>query len=170
MLASRTALALLLVLYASFVTSLIWAASILPPEVATHFNAAGVPDGWMSRSTHLLVMSGFGFAFPIFFIAVFWSSRFIPSCLVNIPHRDYWLSPEHRAESAQYLIRHSFWLACLAMAFVIGLNVLVVFSNQRQPVQLPLAWAMLVMGPFLCGVLAWVVLLYRHFQLPKLEP
>ena len=157
---------LLVVLFAGFVTSVAWAASMLPANVATHFNAMGVPDGWMSRSIHLATISAFGVLFPGFLIGVCWSVRFMPTSLVNIPHREYWLSSEHRGESARFLFRHSLWLGCLSLGFVTGLNVLIVISNLSQPVHLPFVWGILTVGLFIGGVAVWVILLYRRFRLP----
>lgn len=156
---------LLVVLYISFGVSLFESASMLPERVATHFNAAGAANGWMSRTDHLALISGFALAFPLFLIGICWSIRFLPAGLVNIPHREYWLADERRNETASYLVRHSVWFACLALGFVIGLHWLIVLSNQRQPPQLPIAWVLGVVGPFLAGVAAWVICLVRRFRI-----
>ncbi|MEK6258983.1 MAG: DUF1648 domain-containing protein [Planctomycetota bacterium] len=156
---------LLVVLYVCFGVSLFASAAWLPDRVATHFDMAGVANGWMSRSTHLMFMSVFGLVFPNFLICICWSIRFLPAGLVNIPHREYWLADERRSETASYLVRHSVWFACLALGFVIGLHGLVVLSNQRQPPQLPVVWVLGVAGPFLVGVAAWVICLYRRFRI-----
>ena len=155
---------LLVVLYIGFGVSLFESVPMLPNRVATHFDAAGMANGWMSRSTHLLFMSVFGLVFPLFLIGVCWSIRFLPAGLVNIPHREYWLADERRSETASYLVWHAVWFACLALGFVIGLHWLIVFSNQRQPPPLPIMWVLAVLGPFLAGVAAWVFCLYRRFR------
>ena len=155
---------LLVLLYVCFGLSLFVSASLLPERVATHFNGAGQPNDWMSRTTHLIFMAAFGLVFPLFLIGVCWAIRFLPASLVNIPHRDYWLADERRAESASYLAWHAVWFGCLAQGFVIGLHWLVVLSNQRQPPSLPIAWVLGVIVPFLLGVAAWVFCLYRRFR------
>lgn len=153
-------------LYTAFVLSLIWSASILPLRVATHFNLAGQPDGWLSRSEHLACMFAFGSGFPAFLIGICWSIRFLPAGLINIPHREFWLAPARRAESNAFVFRHSIVLANLALGFVIGLHWIVVWSNQRQPAQLPLLWGCLVSGLFLVAVGGWILILGRRFRLP----
>lgn len=158
---------LLVVLYVCFGVSLFASASMLPERVATHFDGAGVANGWMIRSTHLMCMSVFGLVFPNFLIGICWSIRFVPAGLVNIPHREYWLADERRSETASYLVWHAVWFACLALGFVIGLHWLVVLSNQRQPPQLPIAWVLGVVGPFLVGVAVWVICLVRHFRIAE---
>lgn len=156
-------IALLVLLSLGFAASLAWSAAALPMQVATHFNAAGDPDGWMNRSSHLVAMSLFGFGFPLLFIAVFRSIRWLPSCVVNIPRREYWLAPERRAESERFLLHHSVWLACTASAFVTGLNLLIVASNQSQPPHLPTAWVLMLAGTFLAFVGGWIFQLHRRF-------
>ncbi len=155
---------LLVVLYIGFGVSLFESVALLPEQVATHFDGAGVPNVWMSRSLHLVFMSVFGLAFPLFLIGICWSIRFLPAGLVNLPHREYWLADERRNETASYLVRHAVWFACLALGFVIGLHWLVVLANQRQPPQLPIVWVLGVVGPFLVGVAVWVCCLYRRFR------
>src|SRR3954468_21478203 len=107
---SRPTPALILgLLYLCFLGYLISSAPQLPDRVATHFGAGGEPDGWMSRSSHLLFMGVFGLAFPLFVVGLFFILRFLPDSGLNIPHRDYWLAPERRSETFAYLFRHSLW-------------------------------------------------------------
>jgi hypothetical protein len=158
--------ALLFVLLVVLAGSLIGALPLLPERVATHFNAAGIPDGWMNRTGHLIAMAVFGFTFPLAIIGICWAVQFMPASIINIPHRDYWLADDRRAESTAYLFRHSIWLGCLSLGFITSLHWAVVFSNQRQPVQLPLYWILGLAGLYLAGVVVWIYCLYRRFQLP----
>ena len=63
----------------------------LPPRVASHFNAAGVPDGWMLRNSYLWFMAGLALGLSVFFVGVFYSIRYFPQSTINLPYRDYWL-------------------------------------------------------------------------------
>lgn len=155
---------LFVVLLVCFGGSLYVSVPMLPERVATHFNGAGQPDGWMARATHLWCMAAFGVLFPLFLIGVCWGTRFLPAGLVNIPHREHWLAPERRADTVSYMTWHAVWFGCLALGFVIGLHWLIVFSNRRQPVGLPLVWMLGILVPFLTGVAAWVFCLYRRFR------
>ena len=163
---SRGLLLLLGFLYLGFIGYVVGSHDQLPERVATHFNAAGEPNGWMSRADQLAFMAGFGMAFPLFMIGICWSVRFLPVWMINLPHKEYWLAKERRAESADYVFRHSIWLGCLGLGFVIGLHWATTFSNQRQPVALPLEWVLSITGLFLVGVGAWVICLYRRFRSP----
>lgn len=160
---------ILVMLWIGFGATLIGAAPMLPLRMATHFDAAGNPNGWMSRSEHLIFMGAFGIGFPLFIIGMCWMARYLPMSAINLPHRDYWLSSERRDESTDYLFHHSIWLACLGIAFITGLHWTVVFSNQHQPPSLPLSWVLAVTGPFLGGVVVWIAFLYRRFHKPADE-
>jgi hypothetical protein len=132
--------------------------------VATHFNGGGEPNGWMSRSDHQKFMLIFGLAFPLLVVLLCYLTRFLPSGLVNIPRRDYWLAPERRKETSDYLVRHSLWFACLAVCFVIGLQYSIVQANQQTPPHLSTMVFLALVGSFLAGTAVWVVVLCRHFR------
>jgi hypothetical protein len=106
------AVLLVAVLYQCFLGCWAWSASQLPDHVATHFNGSGEPNGWMSRPANQRFMLVFGFAFPLFVVLLCYLARFLSSGLVNLPRRDYWLAPERRKGTSDYLVRHSLWFAC----------------------------------------------------------
>jgi uncharacterized membrane protein len=143
-----------------------WARSApqLPETLATHFSAHGEPNGWMSRSDNQMFMLIFGLCFPLLIVLLCNATRFLPRGLVNIPHRDYWLAPERRRETSNYLILHSLWLACLAVCFVIGLQFSIVHANNQEPPHLSMPMILAVVVPFLAGTVIWVVILMRHFR------
>jgi len=107
----RTPAFLLVLLYSCFFAHLAASSSHLPERVATHFDARGRPDGWMSRTEHLRFMAWFGLAFPLFVPVIVYVIRFLPDRLLNLPNRDYWLAPGRRTETMAYLFRRNF-LSC----------------------------------------------------------
>lgn len=64
------------------------------------------------------------------------------------------------------MLRHSLWLACLLLIVTTGINYLAVEANrQAQPSMSNPAVLGLMFG-FLSGVVAWMVVLFRHFRRP----
>lgn len=66
----------------------------LPEQVASHFNAAGEPDGWSERSVFLsswIITLGL---MGLFGPAMTWLIHVIPARFLNLPHREFWLAPE----------------------------------------------------------------------------
>lgn len=163
----KISIALLVVLFVVFGASLLASIPMLPDRMATHFDGNGDPNGWMTRSEHIVIMGFLGAFMPLFIMMVCWTARYLAASSVNIPHRDYWMAEERRIESTEFIFEHSVWLACLFVAFVTGLHWCVVFSNRLQPVRLPLEWVLSDAGLFLVGITAWVVCLYRRFPAPR---
>jgi serine/threonine-protein kinase len=142
-------------LLASFaVLSILVAAtySMLPERVATHFSARGEPDGWMSRPAYIAfvlggaVLTASSCAGPIYLI------RFLDASAINIPNREYWLAPEHRAEADRRILAFGFWLAALTVGLFVGLHVLTILANRREPARLPMGEGLGLMAAFLLGV------------------
>ena len=159
---------ILAMLYAIFCGVLVWSAAALPPRMASHFDAAGHPNGWMSRDAYLWTMGLTGALLPLFLMAMAWLMRVLPSQLVNLPHRDYWLAEERKAETTAYIGRTMQWLACFTLMLFTALHWLVVDANRQHPVQLSNgAWVLL--GAFLLTVFGWSVNLLLHFSQPPMN-
>jgi serine/threonine-protein kinase len=156
----------LLILYLVFIGLLVATAGKLPERMATHFDFAGRPDGWMSRQGYLAFMAGFGLLFPLLLPLVSLGFRALPASVINIPHREYWLSPERREETNAYLVRHALWLAVLQLGFVIALHLLSVSANRQSPPHLSNAiWGATLV--FLRGIGLWGWQLVRRFRTPR---
>lgn len=162
----RTPTLVLGFLYIVFIGCLALTAGSLPERVATHFDLSGQPNGWMSRSTHLAFIAGFGLVMPLVVVGVCFALRFAPESSINIPHRKFWLAPERRAETISFVFRHSLWLACGTVAFVTGVHLLVVQANSQIPAQLPLAPILAWAGCLIVGIAVWAGLMLRHFKHP----
>jgi uncharacterized membrane protein len=158
---SRTPVVLLVLLYVFFFGCLAFTAWQLPERVASHFGAAGEPNGWMSRSAYLQFIGIFGAGVPLFIIVVF---RLLPVSLINVPNRDFWFAPERSAQSRDYLFRQSFWFADLMISFFAGVHLAVVQANGHSPAQLSLPSLLGVTGIFLFGILFWTANLFRQFS------
>jgi len=162
----RTSAILFALLCLGFLMYVNQTSSVLPERIATHFGIGGQPNGWMSRSGYVAFISSFGVGLPLFLVVVFVLCRFLPVWTVNIPHREYWLSPERRSQTYDYLLAHGFWLACSLVGFVGGMHYLTIQANHNVPVHLPgnLLFAMLAI--FLSVVGSFVFGLVRHFRIP----
>jgi uncharacterized membrane protein len=154
----------LLALCAGFVAYVVGSSRQLPERVATHFDLRGQPDRWMSRQAHVTIMAIFGLGFPALLIGAIALVFVLPASMISIPRREHWLSPERRSATQRYLLRHSFWLACMAVAFVAGLQHLVVEANRRAPPRIDGAHISIWAGLFILGTVAWTVALVRHFR------
>jgi len=136
----------------------------LPQKVATHFNFAGKPDGFMTLQNHqsFIILSTICFPlFMVFMVGVL--PMWFPS-LVNISHRDYWFAPDRKTQTLDYLFNMACKLGVLMVFFFVGLNVIIVLANNSNPVLMPKLPFFVVMALFLIGVLLWVVMLFLKFR------
>lgn len=161
---SRTPVLILGLLYVVFLGYVTLSVSQLPGRVATHFDARGQADDWMDRASYVQFTVVFGFVFPLIVVGICYAIRFFPNNLINLPHRDYWLAPERRAETMTDVFRHSLWFACLTLGFVLGMHVLTIQANRQQPPQLSGLLTLAVVGGFLLGMAVWSVGLIRRFR------
>lgn len=155
-------LAIALFGYAAFLVGLAATYARLPERVASHFGANGVANGWMTREGYVWFMVGVGTFVTLTMLAAFGSIRYLPSSLVNIPRRDYWLAPERRDETARTLLRYGLLLVGLNSLFFLALHLLVAAANEVQPPKLSNdVWWLLVAFLTTTGVL--IFKLYRRF-------
>ena len=161
---SRIPAVLLLLGYAVFFSCVFVTWSKLPLQVASHFDAKGLPDGWMPRSVFLKFMSIFGFLFPLFIVGINFILRYLPRSAFNMPNRDYWMAPERRQQTFRFFLVHSLWLAFFAILFLAFVYFLTVQANLVKPVRLLLRPLMVSTGAFLLGLIWWAVTLVGHFR------
>jgi uncharacterized membrane protein len=100
----------LLVLYAVVHFSYLYPQ--LPGVMASHFNALGAANGWQTKQAFfgVFVMVGVlaivvGFVIPKIIFA-------LPARLINLPNKNYWLAPENRTETTEFLGAYFAWFGC----------------------------------------------------------
>lgn len=99
----------------------LWQYTQLPPTVASHFNAAGQPNGWTTRGTHTAVHIFLVLLLAALLEGIARLNRRLPDEYVNIPHREQWLSPENRAATHAWLTDLLRTIGCILLLFFIGL-------------------------------------------------
>jgi len=154
----------LLVLYAAVHFSNLYPQ--LPDVVASHFNARGAENGWQTKQAFFSVFIGVsvlaivvGFGVPRIIAAV-------PAQLINLPNKQYWLAPEHRAETMAFLDAYFAWFACAIFLIIILTFDYAIQSNlhPENPPNPERMWYVLV--GFLLFTLVWVVRMLARFLRP----
>jgi uncharacterized membrane protein len=139
----------------------------LPERVATHFDATGHPNGFMTRESCRIFMLTFTLGFPLFIAAVTGLIPWlVPPSLVNLPNRAYWLAPERAQQSRAFLSVQGIWFGCILLVFLSSVDWLVVNANSTVPAQLPLKPFVTAMVLFFTVVGFWMVRMFRHFRKP----
>ena len=158
----------LLALYAAVHFSAVY--PLLPSVVASHFDGRGLPNGWQTKQaffsvfvglTVLCVLIGFGLASII---------GAIPIQLINLPNKRYWLAPEHRDETLEWLKAYFGWFACGIYVVMIVAFDYAAQSNLHPDHPPGVARLWYTLGAFLMFVIVWLIRIFAKFPRPPQQP
>lgn len=143
---------------------LLWGtAQSLPDPLASNFNAAGQVDGHASRGEFLWVMT-MVLALPVLVgTALPALIQRLPTSLIDLPHKDHWLSPEREPATRAFL---GTWFKLFALALAAFLSSIYALTLQAQALQPPalnateMRIALLGFGVVTAGLMVWLLL---HF-------
>lgn len=161
---SKTRLILFLAVLA-FVGHILFVYFGLPPNVASHFDGQGNPNGWMSKSTFLLFELGvLVFVVGQFLLVPFFVGRLPPS-LVNMPNRDYWLSDEHKEETLEIFRGYFEVFGTGIILLLIVVNQMVYSANIARANLSSSIWVVIV--AFVVFAIVWLIKFMSEFRLNK---
>jgi len=136
----------------------------LPNRIASHFGPSGMPNGWMSKTPFVVL---YAVMVLVAASAVFLVPRSIAKTSndrIHLPHKEYWLAPERRAETWAYFERHFAWYGCVFLLLIVFAMELVIQANFRTPPQLSSGPFLFLILAFLLFNLVWVIQLFRRFS------
>jgi len=96
----------------------------LPERMASHFGMDGRPNGWQPKSVFTIFFFG---ALGIACVVSLAVPKLIGSLhpdMINLPHKEYWLAPERRADSVRFLQDQMALFGCA----ILGLLAIAMFS------------------------------------------
>jgi len=136
----------------------------LPAQIASHFGAGGVPNGWMSRSFYLLFMLAFAVILPLVIVLAMGVLPRYRANAINIPNRAYWLDPVRRQATLDYLAAHACWLGSLMVVFITAIHFLLIEANATQPPRLPFQPFIAALVLFVVAMGLWLAALVLRFR------
>lgn len=155
--------ALIFALVLFFLGQLIYYYPQLPERIASHFNASGEADGWMSKSAFIVFETGLlTFILGVFFCVSYFMPK-LPNGLINLPNKDYWLAPERRAETFRIMRGKMETFQIPLLLLLISINQLTVRANLNGENLSPVSW--LVLGAFLIYTAVWAFNLNKNFKI-----
>lgn len=140
--------------------------AVLPDRVAVHFGADGTANGWMSNGANAAFMSGLHL---LLFVSLYFSPRLMflfPPRWLNLPHKQYWLQPEHRPEALAKVRVYMWQFGAVIFVFLFVVGLLSVQANMTEPARLNLSVFFPALIAFLLYSLGWTVLFLLAFRLP----
>lgn len=139
----------------------------LPDSLASHFNASGAATSFMPKSGFFmlfLVVAIFA-SIPAFLVPRQMAA--LPDNKINLPNKEYWLAPEHRAETMQYLGTQMGWFGCGLLALLLCGFYYAVSANLRPDHTFDSSSFLVGLGAFSAFIIVWLVRLLGHFRKPQ---
>jgi uncharacterized membrane protein len=135
----------------------------LPEVVASHFNGRGVANGWQTKPAFFGVLAGVsvlaalvGFGIPLMIAS-------LPAQLINLPNKNYWLSPEQFAGSMEFLKQFFAWFGCAVLTVILVTFDYAVQSNLHPDHRPDPARMWYLLAGFLAFVVVSVVRMFLRF-------
>ena len=136
----------------------------LPDPIASHFNASGAATAWMPKSGFFTLFAVVTLAagVPVFLVPM--SMAKLPNDKINLRNKEYWLAPERRIETMQYLGTQMGWFGCALLALLLSGLYIAVAANFRPDHHFDSGSFYAVLGAFLAFIIVWLVRLLSHFS------
>ena len=119
---------------------------LLPEMVATHFNAAGNPDGWGTKSSNLIFELGITIFIGVLLLTVAIVITKLKNANINLPNKEYWLAAERRKQTLQIVAKYLNYLNTLVLLFFFFLFRQISESNMSGYPSLGSSFWFLVIG------------------------
>lgn len=142
--------------------------SQLPPVVASHFDAAGQANAFMSRSGYTRFVLCLALGLPAVIVAIL-TAVYSRASDLKLPNRDYWLAPQRIDRTRAFLVAHGVWFGSLLVILACCVHWLELAANRAQPPHLSNSMFAAVMLAFLLAMAAWIVALMVAFRRPAGE-
>ena len=138
--------------------------SLLPDRLASHFTASGFPNNWLEKPQFFALYAGLLLlATAITFLSPTLIS-ITPTWAVNLPNKQYWLSPAHREDTLLYLDRYFAWSGLLLLIFEVCTMHLVFQANLQAVPDLPAGTVFSLLAVFILLSAGSTITLVRHFS------
>ena len=139
----------------------------MPVDVASHFGANGAANGaangWMSKTAFVAMMVGLQFGMAAFLIGIGFLMSKLPTSMINIPNREYWLADERRqatlADNQTMLV----WIAALTAVFLVFVFQLTINANLQQAQGINMVLFGVALVGYLLAIMLMVLRLYSKY-------
>jgi hypothetical protein len=140
----------------------------LPAAVASHFDAAGQPNGWSTPEAFVLLQISIAALITLVFLGLPVFLRGVPTAFWNLPHKEYWLAPDRRASTIADLENRFCWLGAATIALILCVFQIAIEANFHSDHRLTsdLIWPLL--GAYVVGAIVFAGRLIVHYA--RAEP
>jgi hypothetical protein len=143
-------------------------AARLPPLVASHFDAGGFPNAFMTRGGYTRFMLSLGIGLPVAVVALL-TLVYSRASDFKLPNRDYWLAPQRIDRTRGLLVVHGVWFGSLLVTMTCFVHWLELDAHRRVPPQLSNPWLEGGLLIFFLITVGWIIALLIAFRRPRGE-
>jgi|MudIll2142460700_1097286.scaffolds.fasta_scaffold191739_1 uncharacterized membrane protein len=149
------------------ILQILYYAPRMPEQMASHFDAAGAPNGWSTKTVFFgLYLGILGLLFLSFRVLPGLISRF-PESMINLPNKEYWLAVERKDETFLRIRERLMYMGNGVVIFLIATFQLVLLANftEDRRMNAEVLWILLLL--FLIFTLSWTIKFIRLFRMPS---
>jgi len=136
----------------------------LPETIAVHFAASGQANGWAGKAGFFPIFAVIEAAIVLLGLAAAFLGERMPASFLNMPNRDYWLSPERREESLTFFWTQATWIEAATLAFLIVIAEFMFRANLAGGAPTLTRDFLLVLVVFVAGILWLSFRIVRRFS------
>lgn len=139
--------------------------SDLPLRVASHFDASGQANAFMSRSGYTRFVLCFAVGLPLAMVAIL-RTVYSRAAELKLPNKDYWLAPQRSDATRAFLTAHGVWFGSLLVILGCWVHWLELAANREQPPHLANQSFIALMIVFFLATGVWAAVLRFAFRRP----
>jgi uncharacterized membrane protein len=140
--------------------------SQLPEVMASHFDAHGIANGWQSKSAFFSVFIMVGVLAAVLGFVLPRIITRIPAQFINLPNKQYWLSPEHATETQEFLLTFFAWFGCALFVMLISAFDFALQSNLHPESRPDISRLWITLAGFLAFVAVRTIRMISKFLRP----
>ena len=159
---SRLSLAVFLGAAALCVAQALRYAPLLPRRMASHFGPGGTPNGWMPREIFIKLDIGVVGFLTLMLLSASFKFRSLDPAKMRLPNRDYWMAPERREATVEFLSGYFLWFGAATLLLMLDVFRQVFLFNlgASKALDHPLT----SLGVYVAFVIAWIAGFQLRFR------
>lgn len=143
---------------------------LMPESMASHFDGAGRPNGFQSRTAFFALTAIMLVTVVGTFVGLASLLRVLPTSWLNLPHRDFWLAPERRESTVGVIGQQMEWFGVATLLLLLLVVQSAIEANLAPEPRLDSDSMWLFLGLYFLYVAVWLVRFLRYFRLPSSTP